>query len=105
MSSSPYMKRAIAITQQREWVDAQHFLIESTPHIFSETQAKFTKENQSYYSLLEDYQLIMDQSIYKSLFIETQKNLNHWEELQNYSEQNNYIMLRKIYLFNFISYM
>ncbi|KAL4497765.1 hypothetical protein ABPG72_000520 [Tetrahymena utriculariae] len=99
MSNNANLKRAIAIQQQREWNDAQNFLIEKRAHIFNDNQAKFSKDNASYYSILEDYSHLMDQSIYKSLFIETQKNLNKWEDLYEYSEktQNIYLQLECMY--------
>jgi len=37
----------------------------------------------------------MDHSIYKTLFIETQKHLNRWDELQAYADENHNTLLRK----------
>jgi len=39
LATSPELKRAISIHQQREWVDAQNYLIENSSLILSDTPA------------------------------------------------------------------
>ncbi|EGR27864.1 transformation transcription domain-associated protein, partial [Ichthyophthirius multifiliis] len=100
LASSFELRRAIAILQQREWVEAQIFMKENAEVILTDTSHKLNKENLVYFDLVGDYSQVIDLAIFKSLFIECQKNLNKWDELSEYAEKTNNLQFNFECLFN-----